>query len=60
MKQFLLVLLCVLVTLAASATLLWLVSAPVGTEAEGEGHGEETHAEAHVEEAAHDAAASAE
>ena len=55
MKQFFWVLLCVLVTLAASATLLWLVSAPVGTEAGEGGHGEETHVEA-----AHDAAASAE
>ena len=37
-------LICILVTLAVSAGLLFLVSAPINNEAEGE-HGEGTHAE---------------
>ena len=49
MKQFL----CILATLAASAGLLFLVSAPINSHHEGEGSHEETHAEEHVDHAEH-------
>ena len=54
MKQFI----CILITLAVSAGLLFLVSAPINNVHESEGeHGEETHAEETLDahgEAAHE------
>ncbi|MCR5447978.1 MAG: hypothetical protein K6F23_01160 [Solobacterium sp.] len=49
MKQFL----CILATLAASAGLLFLVSAPINSEHGGESSHEETHAEETVDSAEH-------